>query len=118
TFLTLFVLPLLYVIFNTRSIRKKKGLRMGVWFLVFALPMAAWPETLEAKNSQDTLLTEAMAVKLAAENNNRLLASELRLHAADARKGSAFELPKIQVTGQYGNFNSPEKDNALEISQS
>lgn len=118
TFLTLFVLPLLYVIFNTRSIRKMKGLRMGVWFLVFALPMATWPETLKAKNSQDTLLTEAMAVKLAAENNNQLLASELRLHAANARKGSAFELPKTQVTGQYGNFNSPEKDNALEISQS
>jgi len=117
TFLTLFVLPLLYVIFNTRSNGIKKGVRMSIWFLVLGFLMVSWPETLEAQNARDTL-TEAMAMKLAAENNNRLLASELRLNAADARKGGAFELPKTQVTGQYGNFNSPEKDNALEISQS
>ncbi len=118
TFLTLFVLPLLYVIFNTRSNGIKRVKRMGTWLLVLGFLMVSWPEALRAQNAQDTLLTETMAVKLAVENNNRLLASELRLNAANARKGGAFELPKAQVTGQYGNFNSPEKDNALEISQS
>ncbi|MFC7523208.1 CusA/CzcA family heavy metal efflux RND transporter [Parapedobacter sp. GCM10030251] len=118
TFLTLFVLPLLYVLFSTRSFRKKAGGRVGIWLFAWLIPLGVWPETAAAENSQDTVLTEAMAVKLAIENNSRMRASELRVDAATVQKGSVLELPKTQVTGQFGHFNSPEKDNALEISQS
>src|SRR5690606_20975896 len=29
----------------------------------------------------------------------------------------SFELPKMQATIQYGSFNSPERDNAVEVTQ-
>ncbi|MGK6352735.1 CusA/CzcA family heavy metal efflux RND transporter [Parapedobacter sp. DT-150] len=117
TFLTLFVLPLLYLIFQDRN-KGNRARPSAIWTVILLLPLAGWPGKAEAQAFGDTVLTEERAIEMALANNKQLAASELQVRAAQVRKGAAFELPKAEVTGQYGNFNSPERDNALEISQS
>lgn len=117
TFLTLFVLPLLYLIFQDKPASGNRVPKLATWLLVLLFPSVVWTNRAAAQATQDAVLTEERALELAIANNRLLAASELQVKAAQVRKGSAFELPKTEVTGQYGNFNSPEKDNAFELSQ-
>jgi len=120
TFLTLFVLPLLYLIFQSKApAGKNSPPRATMWLLLLMiLPLCGWPDNAQAQSAADTILTEERAVELAFANNKRFAAAVLMVKAAESRKGAAFELPKAAITGQYGNFNSLEKDNAVEITQS
>ena len=92
TFLTLVVLPVLYVWFNSkkeRSTSNMKGAALLILFLI--LPLAStWAQT-----SAGLTLEEALV--LAEKQNLGIQAAQKRLAAAEALTGSAWNLEKTQV---------------------
>lgn len=112
TFLTLFVLPLLYLLFNTKISMKGKNLSKPtatILALVFALNSA---------NAQtENRISLDKAIEIATRNNEAIKASELEIRSAEMQKRSVFELPKTEVNYQFGQYNSIQKDNAFQISQ-
>lgn len=117
TFLTLFVLPLLYLIFHSKPSMKRIPRSAVMGLVLLSLSMAILPGRLQAQSGDKTALTEEQAVLLAMKNNEGLQAARLTVNAAESRKKSAFELPKAEITSQFGQFNSREQDNAFQISQ-
>jgi cobalt-zinc-cadmium resistance protein CzcA len=113
TFLTLFVLPLLYVMFS--KIRKPKISVAASAILVFAL------HSFNVANAQ-TLTTKTIsvedAISNALKNNLENQSQQLNVQSSTTLKKSVFELPKTNVNFQFGQYNSINQDKALQISQS
>ncbi len=112
TFLTLFVLPLLYQLFSTkiRLTRKMKSISI----FIFALFSFA------AANAQsDTLNTISLneAVTIALQNNLEIQSQRLNVQSSSILQKSVFELPKTDVNFQFGQYNSINQDKAFQISQ-
>lgn len=114
TFLTLFVLPLLYIIFNTKiSLKRKPKMNnittaTTVLLLMFALNTNA--QTVKQ-------LTIDEAINLAIQNNQSLKASGIDIQATESLKKTATELPKLDFNTQLGQYNSIKFDNAFQLSQ-
>lgn len=111
TLLTLFVLPLLYVIFNAKRRLKMKPVAISLIILSFsAFGFKA--------NAQRIAITNAdQAIEMALKNNRNIQAKELEIKASESLKRTAGQLPKLNVDAQFGHFNSNRSDNALQISQ-
>ena len=107
TFLTLFVLPILYMMFNKGvSISKKATGVVSVLLLLMATNANAQiPITLQ--QAIDTALTNNRSVK------NERLKTEYRQKLIQ----SGTSIPATQVFGEYGQINSFYKDTRLGISQ-
>lgn len=112
TLLTLYVLPVLYIIFETKLGRKKKRMIPTAALLVFVLltfsrydAKAQTPITLQA--AIDTALVNNLLVK-----NERLKAE----YQKQLIKSGA-NLPKTTVSGEYGQINSSYYDNRFVINQ-
>jgi heavy metal efflux system protein len=113
TFLTLFVLPLLYIIFNSKR-NKKMNTKVAVTFLIFFVI-----QNVNAQTANKTeLLSIDRAIELALANNLQLKSKQLEIQSAQSMERTAFELPKLDVNFQYGQYNSIQNDNAFQISQS
>ena len=108
TFLTLIVLPLLYLLFNGKQQLSTKP--MAVLIFMFAIPFTSMAQ-------EKTALTVEQAIKIALDNNQGIQAGDLHLNAAEKRVKSSFYLPKTAVDFQYGQYNTKEMDNAFQISQ-
>ena len=111
TLLTLYVLPVLYIIFETKLGRKKKRMIPTATLLAFALTFllpdakAQTPITVQA--AIDTALMNNLLVKnerLKAEYQNQLIKS-------------GANIPKMSVSGEYGQINSSFSDNRFVINQ-
>jgi cobalt-zinc-cadmium resistance protein CzcA len=92
TLLTLVVLPVLYVLFNSgekRGFKLPKAATLVGFFLVspFAASIAQQPAKLTLKE----------AIQLAEKQNPGILASQKRLESASALTRSAWEIPKTTV---------------------
>jgi len=111
TFLTLFVLPVLYILFETKLARKKQTIALTVLFMLalFIVPnqqtQAQVPITLEA--AIDTALVNNLAVR-----NERLKAD---YQSQLIRSGS--NIPQTSILGEYGQINSSFSDNRIMIAQ-
>jgi cobalt-zinc-cadmium resistance protein CzcA len=110
TFLTLFVLPLLYFLFSG----KKKNAKGVSAVLILLVANCLLPTATQAQ----TALTVEQAVELVLKNNLQLQASQLNVESSHSLKISFFELPKTEVIYQYGQYNSIQKDNSFNIQQS
>lgn len=112
TILTLFVLPMLYIIFNSKRsfFRRKPGLITGL--VVFFAFMASIGN---ASAQRRVTVDEAIAVAL--ENNPGLKSYDLQLRSLQSQQQAAFELPKADVGYQYGNINGFDVDDGVSISQ-
>lgn len=110
TFLTLFVLPLLYLIFTTK--RKIKISPAAV--LVIAI------FTFSNVTAQTTpkQLTVEDAISTALKNNLELQSQQLNVQSSQSLKKSVFELPKTNFNLQYGQYNSINQDLGFQINQS
>ncbi len=111
TFLTLFVLPVLYILFESGFGKKRMNSPMGVGLILLMLifssqqTAAQKPITLEA--AIDTALANNLLVKnerLKAEYQKRLIKT-------------AINPSQANVSGEYGQFNSSYSDNRFGISQ-
>lgn len=113
TFLTLFVLPMLYIIFNSKI--KTGNLKMKqvspILVLVFVLLGANI-------NAQSGKLSIDEAIEMAVSNNLNIESRDLNIKSAEALKATAKELPKLNVDAQLGQYNSPKFDQSFSISQS
>lgn len=113
TFLTLFVLPMLYIIFNTKIPRKMNKIRPITTVVVLGFLMFG-----QTFNAQTRQISVDQAVEMATENNLVLKSKDLNIKSAEALKGTAKELPKLNFEAQLGQYNSPKFDQSFAISQS
>ena len=110
TFLTLFVLPLLYLVFESKISMKTKAIAPLITVLfLFGLGNTA--------KAQERLNTEQV-IDIALQNNLNLKAKDLEIQSYKSLQRSVFELPKTAINIQYGNMNGFEKDDNWSISQS
>ena len=113
TFLTLFVLPLLYIIFNTKIKLKVKPVVAGVFLLFLSLTQTANAQS--PANSKVISIDEAITWAL--QNNLELKSHTLDIQSAQSLRKTATELPKTDVNYQFGQYNSVKFDNAFQVSQ-
>lgn len=114
TFLTLFVLPLLYyIVYAPRpTVAKKADKRRKLLALGAALLVLPCVQAQEVPS-----LDEARVWELALRHGSSLRADALLTAAARAREGVAGELPKLDLTAQVGQYSSAATDYSLQVEQ-
>ncbi|WP_419869030.1 CusA/CzcA family heavy metal efflux RND transporter [Chryseobacterium sp. CT-SW4] len=115
TLLTLFVLPMLYIIFNSK-INIKNKLKGKPLTLVVILGLLFSAQNFKAQTSRDITLQDAL--ELMQKNNTSIKAKDLGVQASEALKPTANELPKMDFNAQLGQYNSSKFDQSFAISQS
>ncbi|MGG5208941.1 CusA/CzcA family heavy metal efflux RND transporter [Chryseobacterium sp. MIQD13] len=113
TFLTLFVLPMLYIIFNSKISGKINRVKPISTVIVLGFLMLG--QTFKAQTRQ---MSADQAIEMAVENNLVLKSKDLNIKSAEALKGTAKELPKLNFEAQLGQYNSPKFDQSFSLSQS
>ncbi|HTE30252.1 MAG TPA: TolC family protein, partial [Chryseolinea sp.] len=111
TLLTLIVLPLLYLILETRILRslKSKTVILLIGFLVLNYDHA---------DAQQQKLSLSQMISLATEKSATLNAAEIETDRQRALKKSSTDIPKTDVSLMYGQYNSIQKtDNNITINQ-
>lgn len=113
TFLTLFVLPMLYIIFSKkvrgRMLKMKPIAPVIVFFLLFLG---------QGLRAQTRTISVQQATDMALQNNLLMKSKDLNVMVSKALKPTAGELPQLSVSAQLGQYNSPTFDNSFAISQS
>ncbi len=110
TFLTLFVLPILYVTFEKGI--ELKFLRKGTPLVLLLLCLAVTPT-----QAQNTIRLDA-ALTTALQNNKGIQNERLKAEYQKQLIQTAANLPATSLTGDYGQINSNYNDNRLGIAQS
>jgi len=113
TFLTLFVLPLLYLMFTGKRNSKINPNLSAAVVLIFAM------FSFNNSNAQAPVkqLSVENAISTALKSNLQIQSSQLNVKSYSKLKRSTFELPKTELIYQYGQFNSINKDNSFMIEQ-
>jgi cobalt-zinc-cadmium resistance protein CzcA len=106
TFLTLFVLPILYIIFQKKN-RKKNSIGMVAVSILLSVPNGFSQTPISLQNAIDMALQQNKSIK-----NERLVAEyrQKMIH-------SGSNLPQTSVVGEYGQINSIYGDLRLGVSQ-
>lgn len=111
TFLTLFVLPLLYLLFyKSGNIKPAVSKAAVVLVMLFSY-------SLSNAQTAPKVLTVDEAVSSAMKNNLNAQAQQLKVQSSTALKKSPFELPKTNLNFQLGQYNSINQDKAIQVSQ-
>jgi len=113
TFLTLFVLPMLYIIFNTKINFKK--INNNPLTTVVVLGFLFLGQTFSAQ--QGRTITVEEATRTAIENNQSIRSRNLDVLATQALIPTSKELPKMNAEAQLGQYNSKKFDQSFSISQ-
>ncbi len=108
TFLTLFVLPTLYIIFESSSKLKLKTNKL----FVIGFGLIAFNS-----NSQTTININA-AIDTALKNNLLIKNEKLKSDYQKKLIKTATNIPQTNIIGEYGQINSIYYDNRMGISQS
>lgn len=111
TFLTLFVLPVLYIIFEKgiKMKKKKNGLPLSILLLLFCLQ--------ETATAQTPISLQA-AIDTAVKNNLLLKNEQLVAQYKQLLIPSASVVPQTTVHAEAGQFNSIYTDTRFGLSQS
>lgn len=111
TFLTLFVLPILYILFEkigNRNSANTKVIATIFLLTVFSFQNAKAQQPINLQTAIDTALKNNLSVK------NEKLNAEYQKKL----KAAAVGIPQTNLTGEYGQINSFYKDTKFGISQS
>ena len=109
TLLTLVVLPILYYFFEKGfKGNSPKGPKLAV-VLLLLLPFAGFSQ------QQPLTLNDAIATGL--KNNGAVQASGLDVTRQQQLRGTAFDAPKTEINGMFGQINSRAQDKNLSVSQ-
>ncbi|MBP4138809.1 CusA/CzcA family heavy metal efflux RND transporter [Flavobacterium geliluteum] len=108
TFLTLFVLPLLYILFEKGFKTKNLTQKLAVVVVFFSV--------LSGAHAQEKISLET-ALKMATEQNNTIKNERLKTAYAQALIKSAADIPKATVFAEAGQINSAYNDTRFGISQ-
>lgn len=107
TFLTLFVLPILYILFDTMRFPKFGSKHLSIIVFLF-INVSAF--------SQQLTLDEA--ILMATENNLSVKSKALIVAYAEKRISTGINLPQTDVTAEFGQLNSATSDQKFGVSQS
>lgn len=114
TFLTLFVLPLLYIIFNSKiSFKRTRKVKPIVTTLILLFLLTGIKSI--AQDARPLSVDEA--IQIAISNNGSIKARELEIKAGEALKKTAGELPKLDFNAQLGQYNSVKFDQSFQVAQ-
>lgn len=109
TFLTLFVLPTLFVLFEKLKFPKLTfGRKSATLLILLGLSGSAFSQS----------ITLEKAVKMATENNLSAKSQNLLAEYYKKRTATGANIPQAVVTGEFGQVNSGTSDNKFGISQS
>ncbi|MDV6170356.1 CusA/CzcA family heavy metal efflux RND transporter [Flavobacterium sp. DG1-102-2] len=109
TLLTLIVLPIIYYYFEkgfTANSKRNSVLPAIILFLVSF-----------GGNAQEKLTLEG-AIEKGLKNNQLVQASQLGAKMQEQLEGTAYELPKTEVNGMFGQMNTKAQDKNISVSQS
>ena len=114
TFLTLFVLPMLYIIFSSKAPIKvsKRGKSASTLLLFLLLGIGTNSYAQKTK-----VISIEEAINTALENNRRLQADLMQVQAAKSLRATAGELPKLDFSAQLGSINSVKFDQSFQVEQ-
>jgi heavy metal efflux system protein len=110
TLLTLFVLPVLYVLME----RNRNPIKPH-HLAALLLPFAFWPSFAEAQ--QPTPITLSKAIEIATNNNADLSSARLNEKYYEQLKRNTFSADKAGMLMEYGQINSKSTDNKFSVSQ-
>jgi heavy metal efflux system protein len=108
TFLTLFLLPIIYRLIEERNSKKSKILAVVIAFLLLNIP-----NQLQAQN----YISLNAALDSALKNNLSIKSQALQLKYAKELEKSGWAIPSTNLTANYGQINSNFIDNGLSITQ-
>ncbi|WP_149244132.1 CusA/CzcA family heavy metal efflux RND transporter [Dyadobacter sp. 32] len=109
TLLTLFVLPALYLLFDSKN--QTKMLRPALMLL---LMLAGGSASAQSATEAIDLNT---AIKRSMEKNLKVQASRLNESVSERLQATAFDVAKTNFTAEYGKVNSISNDNRIGFSQ-
>ncbi|MFZ1807168.1 MAG: CusA/CzcA family heavy metal efflux RND transporter [Cyclobacteriaceae bacterium] len=112
TFLTLFVLPVLYILFETKLGRKKKNISPAITLMALALSIFS----IQSANAQ-TPITAKAAIDTALANNQMVKNGRLMAEYQKQLIKSGINIPQTTLMGEYGQINSAFSDNRFVINQ-
>jgi heavy metal efflux system protein len=110
TLLTLFVLPVLYMIFEKKVSLPKASAVLPLLLIGFA------SAHLNAQTIEKISVDEAISRALA--NNGKIKAATHTIDYSQHMSGTASDIGKTNINVMYGQYNSYYKDNSVSISQS
>jgi len=114
TLLTLIVLPIFYIFFSTDRFKRIFKRKPIITTLIIILLFGS-----TGVNAQQTRRVNLrQAIQLALDSNLTVRSSNYTVDVQKALKGAAWDIPKTNIEGQYGQFNSDSKDNSFTVSQS
>ncbi|WP_316738913.1 CusA/CzcA family heavy metal efflux RND transporter [Pedobacter aquatilis] len=108
TFLTLFVLPILYVAFE-------KGIRISKKSIQVSSIIAICLGSLSAHSQQSITLPQALDSLY--QHNLSLKSSRLRATHSQALSKTATTIAPLSLNGEYGKYNSDFTDNKISVIQ-
>ncbi|WP_284653212.1 CusA/CzcA family heavy metal efflux RND transporter [Flavobacterium terrisoli] len=112
TLLTLLVLPILYMWFEKF---KKKEMKVSPTVAIIALLFTINFATAQTTNPP---LTLSQAIEEGVKNNREMSVANLDVSYQKQQKKAAVEIPKTELTGMFGQYNSFEKnDKNFAVSQ-
>ncbi len=118
--LTLFMLPVLYILFEKGiSIRKKKINTVPASLILIAifLSLNNANAQLVPTNNREIPITVQAAIDTALKNNLLLRNEKLNAEYLQKITGTAWNIPQTNVSFNYGQINSYYRDNQFSISQ-
>ncbi len=116
TFLTLLVVPVLYYIFESRSIKKETMKINKTVTMIILAGFFSFAGNYSAK-AQEIEVSMDEAVDIAFRNNPRVKAAQFEIQKQEALKKSAFDLGKTDFSYSNGQLNGPQTDYEWSISQ-
>jgi cobalt-zinc-cadmium resistance protein CzcA len=113
TFLTLFVLPVLYILFESRADKKKQSTANTTLILLISL-IVGTTGSIQAQ----TPISLQTAIDSALANNLQVKKQLLLSNYQKQLQKTAWDIPQANFNSEYGQINSRYSDNRFGISQS
>ncbi len=122
TMLTLIILPIIYLMMNSkdgftfRPKRKRKPFTGST--IILSLFLLFTPLSIHSQDTIPEPLSLQQAVDSALKNNLQIDNALLRIDQAKSEKTGAWDFTPTELSYQYGQINSKDQDNYLQINQS
>lgn len=116
TLLTLIVLPIFYIFFSSLSFKKilKRIPKSAYLILVSVMFISTYP--LNGIAQRRVSLDEAL--RIATDKNLTIQSANYDIKMNKTLIGASLDIPKTELSGEYGKLNSYSLDNSFSISQS
>lgn len=111
TLLTLIVLPVLYILFEKGLTMKNRKIGSAAAVVVLLIVSGSLHAQVPSLKLND-------AIVYGLKNNSQVTAGELEVSMQNQLRPTAFELPKTEIGGMFGQFNAHSFDQNYAISQS